>query len=631
MEFATLLGGDSAFPARALALSLLVSTALGCGGGQAPAAKTPVPEAKEQPRQPEEAADLSPVPVPKNLVLVGRVQRPITLAETVARWAGLPISPRQLLGEYSWIEPLVAWDAPVQVAGVVEGKSTPEPIIVGTIGLTSLDKAIAALRDQGQSVRRVAPGVYQIAGDDPSCFVASSRGQAPARLVCGENARAVERLVPFATRGLPDMPAGKADLELEFTAEPLQRMFAQQLSSLTFLSGFAIRQLSIDHAGFDRALADAVYALAGEAQVLATDIDKVRIESKLDEAASVIDFSTSIKLRSEKSWTGQLLGEAAQVSAPAPEVFWQLPEDATSASYAYTLKDERFKPIGRTLADLADGYLDKEKVSRGAREKVKALVRDFFTMTGLVVQAEGINPEQLPAEPTLQQYLADFLGWQMFVADGSSEPWLAVYRGLHNVLNDRELRKLAAKQLDLDAKLLPTSTERAMTGKGVPPGGRVFVVNVPQGLVEKLNKEKPTAPKVKLSAMQAVLAVVPVDKRTIMVMAPTLEAAAQRLASFKAGKGATLGQRQDLTALRTNKAFAAGFGSVSSFAGQISSIAHRDAGQLLAALPHKGRSPIFSSLVVERGDGVTLRLNARVPKAVIEDAAALAPQVAPKF
>jgi hypothetical protein len=615
---------------------LVVSLASGCGGSAPSAAKTPVPEAdgKEDGRGPlEEAADLSPVAAPKNLVLVGRMSRPITVVDTATRWAGLPLSVRQLLGEHAWIEPVVAWDAPVQAAGMVEGKSTPEPIFVVTVGLTGVDAAVAALRDQGHSLRRVAPGIYQIAGDEPSCFVAASRGQAPARLVCGENSRAVERLLPYATRGLPDLPASKSDLEIEFTAAPLQQMFAQQLSSLTFLSGFVIRQASIDHAGFDRALADAVYALASEVQVLANDVDRVRIEGKLDEASSVIDLSVALGLRSDKSWTGQLLAEAAQRSGPAPESFWMLPDQVNSASYAMNVDPARFKPIARTLGDLADGFLDKQKVPRASREKVKTALADLFTSSAPVVQGEGKLTEAKPAEPTAQQYVADLVGWQLLVSEGPSEPILRAYRGLANVLNDRDLRRMLAKEIDLDAKLLPSASERAFAAKGAPAGGRVFTFSVPRGLVEKLNKEASQAPKAKPSPVQLVLVVVPDGKRTIIVLAPDEKIAGERIVAFKAGKEPTLAQRQDLASLRTNRAFAAGFGSLAGIAGQLASFAERAGGgsQVLAAVPHRGRTPILSSLVVEKGGGVTVKLNVRLPKAVIEDGAALVPQLAPKF
>jgi len=632
MKFAMLLRGTS-LSARVFALSLLVSTAVGCGGGQPPAPKTPVPAAKEEPREPlEEAADLSPVPAPKNLVLVGRLQRPITVVDTMSRWAGLPLSIRQLLGEHAWLEPVVAWDAPVQVAGVVEGKTTPQPIAVVTVGLTGVDRAVAALRDQGISIRRVAPGVYQLAGDQPSCFVAAARGQAPARLVCGENARDVERLLPFATRGLPDLPAGKPDLEIEFTAEPLQRMFAQQLSNLTFLSGFAIRQLSIDHAGFDRALADAVYALAGELQVLATDIDRVRIEAKLDDAAGVIDMSAALKLRSDKSWTGELLTELFQSSTPAPESFWQLPERATSASYLVPTNPERFKPIARNLADLADGYLDKEKVGRATRDRVKALIVDLFNQRSGVVMAEG-HELGSGANQTLQQRLAQYLGWQLSVIDGPADNILRVCRGLNAVLNAQDLRRQLAKRLDLDAKALPTSVERPFTAKGVPAGGRAFVVTLPKPLVEKMAKEAPRSfASADLTPLQFVLVVVPDGKRTLFMEAGDEKTAAERLAAFKAGTEPTLAQRQDLASLRTNKAFMAGFGSLAGLVRFLASFEDRgEKAKLVETLPNKGRSAMLGSLTVERDGGTTLRLAGRIPKATIQDAAAIGPRLAPKF
>ncbi|HEV8245730.1 MAG TPA: hypothetical protein VGP93_08175 [Polyangiaceae bacterium] len=626
--------------ARGLLSSCLVLGAtLGCGSSKPAPAKTPVPEAKESPREPlEEPIDLSPVAAPPDLVLVGRLSRPLTVVDTVARWAGLPVSVRQLLPpDVKWAESVIAWDAPIQLAGVVDGKQgPPEVSAVVSVGLTSLDAAVAGLRQQGLSLRRAAPGVFQITGEQPSCAVAAARGQAPARLVCGESFRQVERLLPYATRGLPDTPAGKSDLEIELMAEPLQRMYAQQLSSLTFLSGFVIRELSIDHPAFDRALADAVYALAGELQVLAVEIDRARLEAKLDEAGSAVDLGLSIKLRAEKSWTGQLLAEAAQRSTTAPEAFWQLPDQATDASYANAVDPEHARGMARTLADLADGYLDKEKVGRGARDRVKAAIVDLFALSAATAGAHG-QGAILGKDPTLEQRVAAIVGWRLFVIDGPAAPYLRVSRDLLAVVNDRDLRKFAAKELQIDAKLLPNSSERAFTAKGVPPGGRVFTQSAPAALLEKLSKRELSglkSPKDKNASLKLVWVVVPDGKKTIVVLAPDEKVAAERIAAFKAGKEPTLAQRPDLGPLRSARAFSAGFASLATFAGQLSSLAQREGGdsqKLLDALPHHGRAAMLTSLSVERGNGTTLRLQLRVQRASVEDFAGLIATLGPKF
>ncbi len=617
----------------ALGLVLMV----GCGGSKPPPAKTGVPEAKETPREPlEEPIDLSPVKAPSDLVLLGRFARPLTVVDGVARWAGLPMSVRQLLPpDVSWVAPIVAWDAPIQAAGVIDAKKgMPELVWVVSVGLTSVDAAVAALRDHGHALHRVAPGIFQVAGEDPSCAIAAARGQAPARLVCSENLRNVEQLLPYATRGLPDVPGGKSDLEVEFVAEPLQRMFAQQLSSLTFLSGFVIRELSIDHAGFDRALADAVYGLAGELQVLAVEIDRVRVDGKFDETGNVLDLGFALKLRADKSWTGQLLSEAAQRSSPAPDTFWQLPESATGASYANSVSPERLKVIARTLADLADGYLDKEKVGRAARDRVKASITDLLSLSGTVAQAQG-QAGPMPKDPTLEQRVAQAIGWEIMVADAPAEPFLRAYRDLHQVLGDRDLRKLAARLLDVDVKVLPTSTEKAFTGKGVPPGGRVFTIAAPPALIEKFaDNALDGAAKDKKTSIKLVWAIVPDGKRTLMALAPDEKTAAERIAAFKSGKEPTLAARQELGSLRTAKAFASGFTSLSALSSELASMSKRDgldSQRLLDGLPHHGRSPILTNVIVERGDGPTLRLQFTVPRAAIEDVAGLAPSLAPKF
>src|SRR5262245_27221725 len=109
---------------RGSASACLVLALAGCGGSKPPPPKTPVPEAKEAPREPvEEPVDLSPVAAPKDLVMIGRLSRPLTVVDGLARWAGLPMSVRQVLPpDVSWASPIVAWDAPVQAAGVVDGK-----------------------------------------------------------------------------------------------------------------------------------------------------------------------------------------------------------------------------------------------------------------------------------------------------------------------------------------------------------------------------------------------------------------------------------------------------------------------------------------------------------------------------
>jgi hypothetical protein len=625
---------------RALSPSTVLSTCLlvaACGGESKSPPKTPVPPVSEiAEATAEQPVDLSPVSAPRDLVLTGRLSRPVHVADTVGRWAGVPLGVRALLRsvlpkEQQSVEELVAWDAPIQLAGVVsQTQAAPDFDVVVSVGLTDLERAVTTLREMGASVDRLRPGVFQVSPPDeePLCAVAAARGQAPARLVCGPKFDAVERLLPYATRGLPEAPAGKSELEIDFNPEPIQRLYGQQISSLSLLSGLAIRQASLDHPGFDRALADAVYALAGELQTLALDVDRVRIEGKLDEPSSTIDLAFAFKLKSAKSWVGETLKDASARSASAPELFWQLPEDATGASYVYPIDPARVRPLLRTAADLADGFLDHERVSRASRDRVRNVLLDFGASMVPYVQAEGNEAPLSGQDRSLSEAFSQFLGWQLIVAEGSPAPHLKVLKDLHAVVNDRELRKLIGQRLDLEPKLMPTSQMKALAGKGLPPGGNVFIVTLPAALLEKYPElVESFGAKGKGETIKAVIAIVGDGKRTIMAIAADEKTAAARIAAFKAGKGPTLNERKELAALRSTKAISAGFLSLSALSREfLSAPEYRArAGRILDVLPHHGKAPILSAIKADASNGVTLRVEMRVPQAVLQDVAALVP------
>ncbi len=625
---------------RALSRSTVLATCLlvtACGGESKPPPKTPVPAVSEVAEAPaEQPVDLSPVSAPRDLVLTGRLSRPVYVADTVGRWAGVPLGVRALLRsvlpqEQKSVEELIAWDAPIQLAGVVsQTQAAPDFDVVVSVGLTDLERAVTTLREMGASVDRLKPGVFQVSPPDeePLCAVAAARGQAPARLVCGPKFADVERLLPYATRGLPEAPTGPNELEIEFNPEPIQRLYGQQISSLSLLSGLAIRQASLDHPGFDRALADAVYALAGELQTLALDLDRVRIEGKLDEPSSSINLGFAFKLKSTKSWLGETLKEANGRSGPPPGLFWQLPEDSTGASYVYPIDPARLRPVLRTAADLADGFLDHERVSRASRDRVRNALLDFAATMVPYVQAEG-NEGPLPAQDrSLSDVFAQFLGWQLIVAEGPPAPHLKVLKDLHAVVNDRELRKLVGERLDLEPKSMPTSQMKPLAGKGLPPGGNAFVLTLPAALLEKYpGLVEKFGGKGKGETLKAVIAIVGDGQRTIMAIAADEKTAAARIAAFRAGKGPTLDERKDLSALRSSKAISAGFVSLSALSREfLSAPEYRArAGRILDVLPHHGKAPILTAVKTDASNGVTLRVEMRVPQAVLQDVAALVP------
>jgi hypothetical protein len=623
------------FSSTVLATWVFVSA---CGGESLPPPKTVVPDSESAEPPAEPPIDLSPVSAPRDLVLTGRLSRPVYVADTMGRWAGAPLGVRALLrsalpSEQRNVDELIAWDAPIQLAGVVsQVKATPAFDVVISVGLTDLERTVTALREMGASVERIKPGVYQVSSpdEDAHCAVAAARGQAPARAVCGPNIGAVERLLPYATRGLPEAPAGPNDLEIDFNPEPIQRLYGQQISSLTLLSGLAIRQASLDHPGFDRALADAVYALAGELQTLALDLDRVRIEGKLDEPKSALNLGFALKLKSNKSWLGDTLQEASASAGAAPDSFWQLPEEATGASFVHPIDQARLRPLLRTAADLADGFLDHEKVSRASRDRVRNLLTDFGGAMVPYVQAQGHMAPAAAQDGSLSEAFHQLLGWQLIVAEGPSAPHLKVLKDLHAVINDREIRKVIGQRLELEPKLLPSSQMKPLAGKGLPAGGTAFVVTLPAELIEKYPRwTKAFGGAAKKGPLKATIAVVGDGKRTIMAVAPDEKAVAERIAAFRAGKDQTLAERKELDPLRSIKAISAGFISLGAVSRELASSPERRAraSRILDVLPHHGRTPMLTALKADTANGVTLWMELTVPQAVFQDVGALLPQL----
>ena len=107
------------------AFALGVVTCLGCASKPPPPVVPPASAPQAQVVEAEAAPDLSPIAAPEDLVLVGRLSRPRLLVETVAGWAGLPVRLRDLLPqELRGVDSVLAWDAPIEVAAVLDRHST---------------------------------------------------------------------------------------------------------------------------------------------------------------------------------------------------------------------------------------------------------------------------------------------------------------------------------------------------------------------------------------------------------------------------------------------------------------------------------------------------------------------------
>jgi hypothetical protein len=554
------------------------------------------------------------------------LKRPTKLADTVARWAGVPVGLRDLLPFAAKdLEAALAWDAPVEVAvGIAPSGQRGIVEQAFSVGLTGLDAALNVARQQGYDVKPMSPEIYSVSGTKRlSCAVAPALGPSSARLVCGRRSADLEHLLPYLTRGLPTEAIGEHDLELELRAEPLRQRFASEIGSARLLAGLGVRQFSVDSPRFDRALSDVLYATADELVALAHDLDTVRVQGSVDEQRRVIDADVSVTLSDSKSFSAKILQDSAKRQAGAPDEFFALPADADAGGYASGHDPQLFAGIKTGAIELADAYLEHEKIGKATRERVSRVIGLYLGLDGPSVNAEGsgtAKDKQAGGSFTIMRL------------DGASPLWKGFSADLAAILGDRELRGLLVRKLKTDDKSLPTARLVPLRGPGLPAGTKAVVVKLPTGMgplfgralglgAKSARADEPT---------ERVMAVVPQGSDMIAGIAEDPKELAKRLAQALAGKDLTLATRLDLAPMRTFSANAAAFTTLARLLGAFGDLGV-SVPEVVLGLPNRGRIPLFVQALGEGGARPKGSLRASVPAGFFEDLPALVPLLAASF
>lgn len=588
------------------------------------------------------APDLSTVPAPPSLVGVGRLGNPASAVDTIASWAKYPIDVRALIKK---TEPemaqLLVFDAPVEVAVSLDDKGLgnfPQPFAVVSVGVSSVEGIVNFAKRQGQSARMLRPGTYVIAKGEggPVCAVAPSVGKSPARLVCGDRQEDIDALLPYATRGLPSEALGKSELYIEIQAEPLRRRYAKELRQLrTMAMPFVMSELSMDSPRFDRALADAAHGLADEVLAVAEDVDKIRIEGGIDRAGGLINGTVSLKFKGQSSWTVQTMVDAAKRSKGVPEKFWKLPKDAEMATFGVGANAKRYEAIRKTMGELIDGALEKEKVPRKVRDQISELMLETWTTEGDVVYAHGEIAAGPSAAPTTsgaqaRERIRSYLGWYVIGVDEKPAKYKGYFDKLVKLYNDAQLRQLVDKRLKVKPADLPKLSSRASRVPGMPPGTTVYELNLPSAFFAKMDEGMPGAKK-PVPALAVVIALVPDGDSTWIGLSADEKALNAKLIDMRKG-GSSLAARDGIAPLKASKSVSGGYFTVGNLVKSLVS-GMQDAGlgdltKALTLMPHHGETPMlmWTNVTSEGGPGMVWTI--QVPKAVVEDIGAVAPSLA---
>jgi hypothetical protein len=594
----------------------------------------PKQEAKGPPPKPVDAGpiavvaetpDLSPVVRPAEVVMVGRIARPRYFAETLTKWSSLPVRVEDMMPKQARaLSGAVLWEAPVDVLVALDpfgdGK-LPPPLIIGSVGLKSLDAALSAADALQMPTRKVAPGVFRV-GDfpDASCAIAVSLGQAPARLICGRGSKDVEALLPYATRGLPNEPQTGADFELTLDAKPVQARYGHDVTALRLFAGVAQREIALDSPQFDRALQDAIYGGVDEVINLFNDLDQVRFEARLDAARSVLTGSAELRLKSDSSWTAGTIAALKPVALPAP--LPRLPPGATLAGYNTAFPAERYAAFARIAGELAEGVLAQQKLPESTRKRARHLIDSWFSKLPESF-AFAVSPSQKDA---IAFQHADTMISRL------SEPAaraLGMYGDYFALLNDPAVKRWAKTKLQVEEKLWPKVSKKPFKLAGFKAPATLFEVTVDLNAIAAANEKVakalenmlPPADSKQLSHISIV--VQPDGDFTYVLTGDDPKEMARVMAEHRKSEPGMLFAKP----ARNDKIVAAGFLTLAYVARAVErSTKKPEIGKAVASAPNHGETPIPFSTTVGAGSA---RVDLELPAAVFSDTTAAVISAAP--
>ncbi|MBK9262751.1 MAG: hypothetical protein IPM54_23480 [Polyangiaceae bacterium] len=535
----------------------------------------------------------------------------------------------------------VAYDAPVfGIASLDPQSKGPGGFVAFSIGLTSLDKARAAVEPAGP-LTEVAPGQFRIAGkNDTVCVIAASAGASPVRLVCGPREKDVLTLAPYLTRTLPSAPAAATDLHVEVRLMPAEARFGSLLrSQIQGLPVLAQAEGSIGEPKFDKALVDAASGVADEIVALVADADKISLDVAMDQI-SCLRTTAALSMRGKSSWIAGMMGDRIDRAGPPPAIFWRAPKDSASVFYGRGSDPKKFAPIVRTLRLLIEGGLAKADVGsdadhRALSELLEISVGPYVETVSASGQLDVSSATSKPSTPQAEMdaLVGGFVGWTVM---GFEEGPAAISKQLKRIADVYQrkgfqdpLKKMLGKE---GAALLPQV--KVVPGPAsLGAGSQDLVIKVDKLPAGKLGILKTAKDKDLVSAELHVLLMPDGKSRTWLgVGVGKPDHLVKRLLAVKTGAPdeGTIASRKDLEPLRRGDHMGAGFITMKMFAqsmqrsGGLVGRRRRDPmlekiTQSLASLPHQGDVPIFITTTAKNADAPKGEVSIGASKAVMED------------
>jgi hypothetical protein len=627
---------------RSLAALSLVAAC----GSPPPAEPASAPLAKPAAEPP---IDVSRVPEPPGLVVIGRVTKPDAIVAAASSWTKLPLpAGRELVRSIAddAIADVVDTSQPVDFAVTAAlGHRGADVTGAFSIGVRNFDQAKAKL---GQSHKGTPgsngsikfSGIKRANDEDEDEAFGCVLAHAPngARLVCGEGP-GTEALTPYLARTLP-REQWPADVHIELRPEPVRGPLDELRGTLPVLMrSFAGTQ--------SQAVRELVDAGAGEALDFVTDLQRLSIDASVAESGIVA--KTRFDFQAAKSTVARIMTASDRAGSPPP-AFGHLPAETDLAFFGRgsdpKLFDRPRELLGKVILEAADGAGMPEPERKSARDIVDRLLTLLSTGEGvygkgfdsaaldkaLKAQSAVKEGDALAESDASRAVVEQVVGWHLYRTSEPIARVAPVLKDLSALWNKPSFATWAkSKSKDLPKiRVAP-----AIAGTTLPKDAVHLEITVPLVPLElppppnaRLAKPKTVARKPTVVHLYAI----PDGSGTWLGFGIDGKLVAQRaLASLATAPDTnTIAKVAGHEALNEGKVTSAGFATVRTFAVLAAASDHKGPTPYaaVASLPSKGTTPILffgnaepPSEKARAGSSVgTMRLS----RATIEDVVKLA-------
>ena len=358
---------------------------------------------------PEPPPDVTAVPEPAGLILVGRVAKAEAILKTLGSWTRLPLpGGADLVRSIADDSVAESVDLSQPIDGAVSlggGARNPKPLIAVSVAVRSFDDAKAKLSakhklTRGKNGQLWVEGIGRAAASDrsrskekgedddddegDSCVLAHA--SSGARLVCGER-EAVDALSPYLTRTVPRQ-TWPSDIHVEVTLAAIREPLGQVRAALPMLARSML-------GGSSPALAKLIDAGVNELVDVVGDTGRLTLDSQLGDSG--VQATVKVDYVKAQSFIAQLATSNAQRADAPPPAFWHLPSDTDMALFGKGSDPKLFahpkELLGNVFLEATEGAGMPEPERKAVRELVVERMLGLFT--GPLVYGKGYDAAAL--------------------------------------------------------------------------------------------------------------------------------------------------------------------------------------------------------------------------------------------